>query len=211
MILWSPTNYINSTRILCNIKFTYAWLKIKTSSPRGARTRHPPHVQYDKGPLQEACNRQWEVSPCLICGNLKLSMQSVFLSYMTFMVPPYLIWNRYLMVPLTLYGTGIVCPHMYVLSPHMYDVIFSGQLIWSPNMYVWSPTYKSYGPPYLIWNRYLMVPLTLYGTGIVCPHMYVLSPHMYDVMFSGQLIWSPNMYVWSPTYKSYGPPIPYMV
>ena len=57
------------------------------------------------------------------------------MSYMTLTVPPYLIWNRYHMVP------------------HTYDMIFSD-------------------PQYLIWNRYLMVPLTLYGTSTVC------SPHM---------------------------------
>ena len=57
-------------------------------------------------------------------------------------------------------------------------------------------SYMIYGPPYLIWNRYLMVPLTLYGTGIM---------------------WSSHMYIWSATceessvlYGSYDPPIPYM-
>ena len=42
------------------------------------------------------------------------------------------------MVPVTLYGTGIIwSPHMYVWSPNMYDLMV---------------------PPYLIWNRYHMVP-----------------------------------------------------
>ena len=59
---------------------------------------------------------------------------------------PYLIWNRYLMVP----------KHVHMVPPH----------IWSD------------GSPYLIWNRYRMVPC----------HMYVWSPpHMYDMIFSGQL------------------------
>ena len=59
---------------------------------------------------------------------------------------------RYLMVPLTLYGTGIYGP------PHVHIV---------PHMYI------------------LMVSLTLYGTGNAC------SPHMYDMVFSGQLRKSP--------------------
>ena len=58
--------------------------------------------------------------------------------------PPYLIWNRYHMV----------LPHVCITS-HICDMS------------------KTYGPPYLIWNRHLMVPLTLYGTGIIwCPHIW---------------------------------------
>ena len=54
----------------------------------------------------------------------------------------------------------------------------------------------SYGPPYLIWNRYLMVPLTLYGTCIVwsptCMYGYI---QMYDLIVPPYLhgtgiIWS---------------------
>ena len=56
-------------------------------------------------------------------------------------------------------------PHGH-MAP-LYDMIFSGQLVWSLHMYVWSP-------------------LTLYGTGIMW------SPQIYDMIFSGQLVWSPQ-------------------
>ena len=52
---------------------------------------------------------------------------------------PYLIWNRYCMVP-----------HIY--SPHMYNLMVQ---------------------PYLIWNRYHMAP----------PHVCMV-PNMYDMIFS---------------------------
>ena len=78
-------------------------------------------------------------------------MLSVFMSYVTPMVPH------------TLYGTGII----------------------------WSPT-RIYGPPHTLYGiGMLWSPLTLFGTCILW------SP-MYDMIFSGQLIWSPHMYVWSP-------------
>ena len=106
----------------------------------------------------------------------------------------YLIWNRYHMVP----------PHVCMVPPHvLYDsygphtlygigilwsllTSYGTAIVWSPHMYVWSPhvkclhvLYDSYDPPYLICNRYcmvphlynmmsmtLMVPHTLYGIGI---------------------------------------------
>ena len=78
---------------------------------------------------------------------------------------PYLIWNRYHVVP----------PHVHMVPPHV--------------------LYDSYGLPYLIWNRHLMVPLTLYATGIVCPpHVHMVSQHVKCLHVS---------------YDSYGPPIPY--
>ena len=100
--------------------------------------------------------------------------------------PPYLIWNRYHMVP-----------HMYVWSPHMYYMTLMVH-------------------PYLIWNRYLMVSLTLYGTGIAwfptcmyglptctvssCLIWLLWSPHtLYGIGF----LWSPLPYM---EQVSYGPP-----
>ena len=88
------------------------------------------------------------------------------------------------MVPLTLYGTGIV---------------------WSPHMYIWflphvkylHVLYDSYGPPYLIWNRYVMVPLTLYGTCIVrSPHMwsifvFYMTPMVPHTLYGIGVIWCP--------------------
>ena len=62
----------------------------------------------------------------------------------------------------------------------------------------------SYGPPYLIWNRYLMVPPYLVCNRYhMVPHMYVWSPHMYNLMvpldlYGTGIIWSPDMYGWSP-------------
>ena len=45
--------------------------------------------------------------------------------YMTIMVPHILYGIGLLWSPLTLYGTGIVWSlHMYIWSPHMYDMIF---------------------------------------------------------------------------------------
>ena len=78
------------------------------------------------------------------------------------------------MVPLTLYGTDMVPPHVCMVTPHMkclhilYD--FNGPSI--PCM-----GKVSYGPPHVLmtpyhmWNRYFMVPLTCmwspkYGIGI---------------------------------------------
>ena len=92
-----------------------------------------------------------------------------------------------------------------------------------PNMYVWPPPHvcmvpphvqydviDSYGPPYLIWNRYLMVPLTLYGTYIVWSPTCNMVPHMYDLMVSLTLygtciVWSPTCMYGPPTCM-YGPP-----
>ena len=128
------------------------------------------------------------------------------------MVPTYLIWKRYGMVP------------------HMYNMIFSGQPIWSPTC--------TYGPPiwllwssYLIWNRYLMVPPYLIWNRycMVPPHVWydffrpahMVPPHIqyvfffrpawkestacpkYDFWWSPLtlyvtgIVWSPHMYVWS--------------
>ena len=75
---------------------------------------------------------------------------------------------------------------MYIWSPYMYYVTYGPHILhgigilWSPDL-MWNRycmvlpcvkcihvLYDSYGPPYIIWYRYLMV-----------PHMYVWSPHMY--------------------------------
>ena len=88
--------------------------------------------------------------------------------------------------PLTLYGTHIIwSPNTYIWCPHMY--------IWSPNMYaLMVPPYltinDSYDPPYLIWNRYLMVPPYLLRNSycIVPPCMYC-PPICTIWFFSGQL------------------------
>ena len=132
-------------------------------------------------------------------------MWSVLISYMTLMVPHTLyrigiIWSPHmyvwsphmcymtLMFPHTWYGTGIAW------SPHMWSIFMSYMtLLVLHTLYglviIWSST-CTFGPPTctiwcqwllwspsLIWNRYLMVSFTLYGTGIIwSPHMYVWSP-----------------------------------
>ena len=127
-------------------------------------------------------------------------MWSVFMSDMTLMAP-YLIWNRYLMVPLPYMEQVSYGPHMYVWSclckvssclicllwPH---TLYGIGILWSPLPYMdqvlYGPPhvhmvpchvkclhvlYDSYGPPYLIWNRYHIVP----------PHVCMVSPHVkYD-------------------------------
>ena len=95
------------------------------------------------------------------------------MSYMTLMVPPYLIWNRYLMVPLYLIWDMylMVPPHVCMVSPY---------LIWNRYLMV---------PPYLIRNRYHMVP----------PHVQydffrparMVPPNMLDMIFPGRLRKSP--------------------
>ena len=145
---------------------------------------------------------------------------------------PYLIWNSYHMVPHmyiwsstcevssclilllwsihTLYGIGIMVPHMYIWSPHMWGVFqsymtlmaphtsFGIAIVWSPHMY-----YMTDGPPYLIWNRYLMDPLFSYMEQLLCGPPTV---HMVPLTLYGTAI------TWSPTclHDSYGPSIPYM-
>ena len=99
-------------------------------------------------------------------------MWSVFMSYVT------------LMVPHTLYGIGIVCPPLVHMVPHMYCMT-----LMAPIPYM---EWASYGPPYLIWNRYHMVP-----PHVKCPHV------LYDSYGPPYLIW--NRYCMSPT-CTYGPP-----
>ena len=133
------------------------------------------------------------------------------MAYMTLMVPPYLIWNRYCMVPTyTIWFLWYPIPYMEQVSHCPPTCEVSSWLIWllwSPHtLYgigiVWSPhiLYDSYGTPYLIWNRYLVVlphlkclhvlydsygPHTLYGIGIVW------SPHiLYDSYGTPYLIWN---------------------
>ena len=98
---------------------------------------------------------------------------------------PYLIWNRYCMVPTCTYGLPPTC--MYG-PPHMYNtgILWSSHTCTHGPPHMWS-VFMSYMtlmvPPYLIWNRYHMV-----------PHMYVWSP----------------FHVWYDVNDTYGPPIPYM-
>ena len=115
----------------------------------------------------------------------------VFMSYMTLIVSPYLIWNRYCMapphvhmVPLTLYETGIILSPTCMVA-HMWSVfmlymtlmvphtLYGQGIIWFPLHtcmvpHMWSLFMSNMTimvPPYLIWNRYHMV------------------PHMYDMIF----------------------------
>ena len=70
--------------------------------------------------------------------------------------------------PLTLYGTAIVwSPHVHMVSPNVKCLHVFYDSHGPPIPYM---EYVSDGPPYLIWNRYHMVP-----------------PHMYYMIFSGQL------------------------
>ena len=153
--------------------------------------------------------------------------------YMTPMVTPYHIWNRYLMPPYLIWKRGhMVLPHVCIVPPHvkclhvLYDFYGPPQLIWkrycvvpshvwydifrSPLPYMeqgsYGPStctydlpyvlYDSYGPTYLIWNRYLMVPITLYRTDTVCfHHVHMVPP---------QVKWLHVLY------DSYGSPIPYI-
>ena len=88
------------------------------------------------------------------------------------------------MVPLTVYRTAIIWfPHIWS-NPHTLfgigiwwssHTLYGTGIVWSPNLYVWSlhiwsvfMSYMTYGPQYLIWNRYHMV-----------PHMYIWSPLPY--------------------------------
>ena len=95
---------------------------------------------------------------------------------------PLLIWNRYRIVPPLSYMKQLwYGPPTCTYHPPKCEVSSCLiWLLWSPIAYrigvIWSPTcmygpphvlYDSYGRPYLIWNRYCMVPLTLYGTGII--------------------------------------------
>ena len=116
------------------------------------------------------------------------------------MVPPYLIWNRYcmvphmwsvfmsymtLMVPHTLYGRGIIWSPTCTYVPPTCIVC----LLWSTILYMEQVSDSS---PYLIWNRYCMV-----------PHMYIWSPNMWSVCMSNMIFMVPHtLYgigvVWSP-------------
>ena len=135
---------------------------------------------------------------------------------------PYLIWNRYHMVPPTcMYG-----------HPNMWSVFMSYMTHGHHTLYgigmVWSPT-CTYGPPtctvWLLW-----FPHTLYGIGIIWfPYLirnryHMVPPHvkclhiLYDSYVPPYHIW--NRYHMVPQhvcmvpphvlYDSYGSPIPYM-
>ena len=119
---------------------------------------------------------------------------------------PYLIWNTYHMVP----HMYIWSPHMYDIifqasfkrGPLYVLTIPPTCMIWlestAGNLWLsmWSvfmirvhcgnlvAVNDSDGPPYLIWTRYLMVPLTLYGTHIIW------APHVYMVPSTCMIWWS---------------------
>ena len=124
--------------------------------------------------------------------------------------------------PHTLYGIGIIWPPHVHMVPHvkclqvLYDsyglphTLYGIGIIWSPTC-TYDPlhmSYMTYGPPYLIWNRYLMVPLTLYETVIVWSPLCTYGP--------------PHVKYLHVLYDSYGPshtlygigilwfPLPYM-
>ena len=88
-------------------------------------------------------------------------MLSVFLSYMTLMVPSYLIWNRYHMVP----------PHVYIVPTLLYMEQVS-----------YGPLTCMYGPPHVKCLHVLYdsrSPHTLYGKGIIWfPTCMYGLPHM---------------------------------
>ena len=99
--------------------------------------------------------------------------------------PPYLIWDRYYMVPPTCMCGSPTC------------------IIWL----LWSP-YTLYGigilwPPYLIWNRYCMVPTCMYGP----PHVKCLHV-LYD-LWSPHTLW--NRYHIVPQHVLYDLWPPYLI
>ena len=153
----------------------------------------PPHVQYDFSrppiPYMEYVSDGPPLSYMeqVLYGPPQVCMV-LYMYYMTHMVLPYLIWNKYLMVPLILYGTGIIW------FPHMLSVFMSYMTL----MVL----------PYLIWNRYHMVP----------QHVCMVPPHVLWLLWIPDLIWNRYLMV-SPTcevssFMSYMtlmvPPIPYM-
>ena len=76
--------------------------------------------------------------------------------------PPYLIWNRYHMVP------PLTC-----MVPLTVNDSIPPHLIWNRYLMV---------PPYFIWNMHCMVPPYL-----ILNRYRTLPPNMYDMIFSGQL------------------------
>ena len=87
------------------------------------------------------------------------------------MVPPCLIWYRYHLVPPHVQMVPPLVKHLHVLyasygthTLYGIGIVWSLHMcIWSHHVYIWSPHSQydvnvSYGPSYLIWNRYLMVP-----------------------------------------------------
>ena len=134
------------------------------------------------------------------------------------------------MVPLTLYGTGIIWSPTYTYgAPNMWSVFMSylplmaPYLIW--NRYCMPPTYThgpptcTYGPPcvYDINDSYgthtlykigiWWSPLTLYGTGIIWfpPHVHMI-PHMWIVFMSYDYCGPPYL-VWD-SYHMVPPHVP---
>ena len=144
-----------------------------------------------------------------------------------------------LMVPHDLYGICIIwSPNMYIWPPHVLcesygpHTLYGIGILWSPLPYMdqvlygpltctYGPPhvkclhvlYDSYGPPYLIWNRYHMAP-HMY---VWSPHMYVWSHHMISMtlmvpltLYGTGIVWSPQNYVWSSHMYDLMSPLPYM-
>ena len=125
----------------------------------------PTHVQSDAPHLTVSDS----YGPPYLIWNRYLMVLPTLLS-MTLLVPKYLIWNRYLMVP------PYLIQKRYCMVPHMYNLMVPSYLIW--NMYCMLPPTCMYGPPTCtIWCS----PLTLHGTGIIW------SPHIHNIIFSDQL------------------------
>ena len=188
-IIWSPTCMYGPPT--CTI-----WLMI-------------PHTLYGIGMLWSLLpymEQVWYGPPTCTYGPPTSEVSSCLIWLLW---SPYLIWNRYDMVP----------PHVYMV-PHMWSVLMSYMIygppyhIWNrchgpPNMYDMMP--MIYGPPYLIWNRYLMVPITLWNRYHMVPHIYIVPPHvkclhvLYDSYGPPYHIWNrycmvPHMDVGPPTY-----------
>ena len=139
--------------------------------------------------------------------------------------PPYILYDSYgpmpygidiLCSPLTLCGTGIYGPYLYIWSPHMWSVLMSYMtfmvphasygigIILSPHMYMWSPymwsIFMSYMTlmdlPYCIWNRYHMVPPYIlydsYGPLYLIWNRYLMVPHMWSVFMSYMTLMVPQ-------------------
>ena len=76
------------------------------------------------------------------------------------MVSPYLIWNKYCMVPHHVCIIPLTCTLQW--SPH---TLYGTSIVWSPHICM--------VPPYLIWNRYLMVP-----TYLIWNRHHLVPPHV---------------------------------
>ena len=80
----------------------------------------------------------------------------------------------------------MVPPHVHMVSPHVNCL---------------HVLYASYGPQYLIWNRYHVVPhmYDMMSMTLTVPHtLYGIGIRWSPLPYIEQLSWSPHMYIWSP-------------